>query len=102
MARILKSDAERLLGNVADEYVFHCCDGSVFRNMRELCDGLTAMSGESFTFHADENKNDFSQWVQDIIRDEKLSRDLRKSVGQMQAARGVKTRINFLSDKLRQ
>lgn len=100
MARILKSDAERLLGNVADEYVFYCCDGRVFRNMRELCDGLTAMSGESFTFHAGEDKNDFSQWVHDIIRDEKLARDLRKSSGQTQAARGVRTRIDFLSDKL--
>lgn len=102
MARILKSDAERLLGNVADEYVFRCRDGSVFRSVRELYDGLTTMSGESFTFHASESKNDFSQWVQDVIRDEKLARDLRKSAGQIQAARGVRTRIDFLSDKLRQ
>ena len=102
MSKILKSDAERLLGNVADEYVFRCCDGRVFKSMRELYDGLTTMSHESFTFHADINKNDFSQWVQDIIRDEKLAKDLRKSSGQIQSAKGVSTRISFLSSKLGQ
>jgi hypothetical protein len=102
MAKILKSDAERLLGNVPDEYVFYCCDGSIFRSMKELYDGLAAMSDESFDYHAGNNKNDFSKWVQDIIRDDKLARDLQKSPNQVQAAKGVRIRINFLSSKLNQ
>jgi hypothetical protein len=101
MARILKSDAEKLLGNVPDEYVFRCCDGSVFRNMRELHDGLTTMSDESFAFHVGKDKNDFNSWVRDIIKDEKLARDLLKSTNRNQAAKSVAARITFLSSKLR-
>ncbi len=100
MARILKSDAEKLLGNVPDDYVFRCRDGNVFRNMRELHDGLTTMSDESFAFHAGEDRNDFSSWVRDIIKDEKLGRDLLKSPNRIQAARSVSARISFLSSKL--
>lgn len=100
MARISKTDAERLLGNVPDEYVFRCGDSSVFRNMRELHDGLINMSDETYAFHANEGKNDFNNWVRDIIKDEKLARDLLKSSGHLQAAKTVAARIGFLSRKL--
>jgi hypothetical protein len=100
MVRILRPDAEKLLGNVPDEYTFRCCDGSVFLNMKELHNGLTTMSDESYAFHAGEVKNDFSNWVRDTIKDEKLARDLLKSPNRNQAAKNVATRINFLSSKL--
>jgi predicted trehalose synthase len=100
MVKIMKSDAEKLLGNVPDEYVFRCCDGSVFRNMRELHNGLATMSDESFAFHASGDKNDFNSWVRDIIKDEKLARDLLKSTNRSQAAKSVAARISFLSSKL--
>ena len=100
MVRILKSDAEKLLDKVPDEYAFRCCDGSVFVNMGELHNGLTTMSDESYAFHADNARSDFSNWVRDIIRDEKLARDLLKSLNRSQATKNVATRIEFLSSKL--
>jgi hypothetical protein len=100
MPRILKQDAERLLANVPEQHVFWCCDGRVLRNMKELGEALANMTDETFAYHSNEEKKDFSNWVRDIIKDEKLARDLEKSLSRTQAAKSVAERIAFLSGKL--
>lgn len=100
MARILREDAERLLGNVPDEHAFRCCDGQVLWNMLDLAKSLTHMSDEVFAFHSNTGKADFSVWASDVIGDEKLGRDLAKSPNQVQAAGNVTSRVAFLESKL--
>ncbi len=100
MARILRADAERLLGNAPEEYTFECCDGRIFRNMKDLLEAFASMTDETFAFHANAEKNDFSNWIKDIIRDDKLARDLGKSASRAEAAKRVRERITFLSSKL--
>jgi hypothetical protein len=100
MPRISRQDAERLLENVAEEYVFRCCDGCILRNMRELGEAFTTMTDEIFAFHSNAQKRDFSNWVSDIIGDGKLARDLEKSLNRTQAAKNVAQRIAFLHSKL--
>ncbi|HEY92482.1 MAG TPA: hypothetical protein G4O17_01885 [Dehalococcoidia bacterium] len=101
MVKFQKLDAWKLLADVPDEYAFRCHDGGVFKNMRELRDGLEAISDETFGFHANAEKNDFSNWVKDIINDEKLARDLTKSHSRLQAAKSVAARVSSLSTKLK-
>ena len=100
MAKILKQDAERFLANVPEENVFRCCDGRILRNMKELSHAFSKMGDETFTYHANAGKNDFSNWVKDIIKDEKLARDLVKSQNQSQAVKAVADRMAFLSKNL--
>ncbi len=100
MARILREDAERLLGDVPDEYLFQCCDGRTLRNMRDLEKALISMADETYAFHSNTEKADFSVWVSDVIGDEKLARDLAKSPNQAQAARNVTSRAVFLESRL--
>ena len=100
MAKMSKQDAERLRGNVPEEYVFRCCDGCVLGNMSELGDAFDSMSDETFAFHVSPVKNDFSNWVRDIIKDEKLALDLSKARSRMQAAKRVTERLAFLQNKL--
>ncbi len=100
IVRITKQDAEKRLARVPDESVFWCHDGSVFHDMQELADGLNKMSDETFAHHSNAEKTDFSNWVKDIIGDEKLSRDLAKAKDRTQAAKFVTERLNFLISKL--
>ena len=102
MARILKKDAQKMLGNVPEENVFRCCDGHAMVNMSELNDALGNISDETFAFHANQAKNDFSNWVRDIIKDEKLARDLSKATDRLQAAKSVAARLSFLQKRLAQ
>lgn len=100
MARILRSDAERLLAHVPGERVFWCHDGGVLKDMQELGNALSAMSDDTFGYHANDCRNDFSIWVRDVIGDGKLARDMERSKTRQQAAKHAAERLAFLSAKL--
>ena len=100
MTKILKEHAERRLDDVLDQYVFWCHDGRIIRNIRQLKDALELMSDETYAYHANKEKNDFSNWVKDIIGDEKLARDFSKSSNKRQAFEYVKARETFLLGKI--
>jgi len=100
MTKILKEHAERRLADVPDQHVFWCHDGQVFHNLRELKDALEMMSDEAYAYHANKEKNDFSNWIKDIIGDDKLARDLTRASDRRQAFEYVKTRETFLLSKL--
>jgi hypothetical protein len=97
--KISKEEGTRYLADVTAEYVFRCCDGGVFRNMRELRDGLANMSDETYGCHVTTSKNDFSRWVSDVIKDQKLAADLLGSTSRSDATRRVGTRVASLSKK---
>ena len=100
MAKIMGKDAKRMLGNVPEEKVFWCCDGRVFRNMRELAEAFDSMTYETFAHHANPDRCDFGNWVKDVIGDGKLARDLAKSQAPPEAGRKVVERVEFLSARL--
>jgi len=100
MPRILKQDAERLLANVPVEHAFRCCYGRVLHNLRELKEALEDMLDDSYAYHVRQEKNDFSEWIKHTVGDQKLARDLEKSLNRTQAAKRVAARIAFLSGKL--
>lgn len=97
MVRISKVIAEKRLGDVEDDKQFWCQDGHYLKNLQELETALEQMTEDTFRFHSNETKSDFSNWVNDVIGDDKLSRDLRKSVTKTQAVKSVAERIALLN-----
>ena len=100
MVRITKSVAEKRLSDVSHEKQFWCHDGHYLKNLQELEAALEQMTEETFRYHVNETKSDFSNWVRDVIGDDKLSRDLRKSATRAQAAKSVAKRIVLLNTKI--
>ena len=100
MTRITKEIAGKMLAEVPDGKQFYCTDGRVVRNLSELELALKEISEETFRYHSSETKSDFSNWVRDVIGDEKLSRDLQKSASRIQAVKKVADRIAWLRSKI--
>ena len=98
--KITKQVAKKLLADVPEYRFFWCNDGRIFRNMRDLSDGLASMSADTFAYHLNAEKNDFSKWVFDVIEDEKLAEDMEKSTSQRDVAKTVKERVLFLDSLL--
>ncbi len=96
----VKEEAQKFLADVPEEYVFRCQDGKIIRNMRELAETLSGMTDETFIYHSNIDKRDFSCWVRDIIGDEKLASDLEAALNRTMAAGYVTTRIASLSKEL--
>ena len=100
MVRITKTIAENRLGDVPQGHQFWCQDGCVLKSLPELGSALKQMDEETFRHHSNESRNDFSNWVRDVIGDEKLGRDLLKSTTQAQAVKSVDDRIAWLKSKI--
>jgi hypothetical protein len=99
MATVTKAAAKERLNDVPDEKRFWCHDGRYLKNLEELEAALEQMTNDTFTYHSNESKTDFSNWVSDVIGDEKLARDLLKSSTQEQAAKNVASRIKWLKTR---
>lgn len=98
MVKITKTIARARLADVPQEKQFWCCDGSVLKSLTELKSALEQMSEETFCYHSNETKSDFSNWVKDVIGDELLCGDLSKSKTRTQAAKAVAERIVWLKN----
>ncbi len=100
MVVITKPDAIARLGNVPEEKRFWIVDGRYLSNLEELRTALEGMADETFRVHSDENKSDFSKWVDEVIGDGKLASDLKKSATRSAAVKCVNARIKFLKAKV--
>jgi hypothetical protein len=96
----LKYDAQKFLAIVPEEYVFWCHDGRILKDMKELGEALAAMADETFAYHSNSEKNDFSNWVRDVISDEELASDLTLATNRVHATEHVTARLAFLTSKV--
>ena len=99
MVKNTREIARSRLADVPPEKQFWCSDGRVFKNLAELVAGLEQISEETFRYHSNETKNDFSKWVSDVIGDRQLSRDMQKIRSRAQAVLVVADRVAWLKSK---
>ncbi|MBI4186631.1 MAG: hypothetical protein HY530_03880 [Chloroflexi bacterium] len=97
MTKMTRAEARRLLADVPEQYAFWCSDGAILSNMIELRNALNGMTEQTFAYHSNASKSDFSQWVKDIIKDTTLANELAQSTGRVEAARRVAERVAYLS-----
>jgi len=99
MVRMTKSVAEKRLSDVPADMRFWCHDGRYLNNLVELESALGQMTEDTFRYHSNETKSDFANWVRDVIGDEKLARDLQKSMSRAQAVKSTADRVSWLKSK---
>ncbi len=93
---VTRGNAERFLNDVPEEYQFWLNDGSTIKNVEQLADSLRNMNEETFRYHSNKEKTDFSNWLRDIVGDDKLARELIKNKNKITAYNKVKDRIALL------
>jgi len=100
MPSISVRNAQRMLGNVPEDYASRCQAGFVLRNMTDLRSALSMMADDAFAHHSNAEKKDFTKWVEGIIGDNNLARELEKSLDGRKTAEMVSDRVAFLTGKL--
>ena len=99
MPVLTKSSAKKLLADVPEDKRFWVSDGRSLRNMAELEAALKQMSDETYSYHVNEEKCDFSTWVRDVIGDDELADNLENAKTRSQAARYVSNRLAQLKSQ---
>ena len=60
-------------------------DGRIIKNLKELSDSLEHMGDEVFRHHVNPERNDFSNWTRDVLKEKELAEDLQRIDNQLHA-----------------
>ncbi|HEX55242.1 MAG: hypothetical protein DRO90_00135 [Candidatus Altiarchaeales archaeon] len=96
--KISKADAERFLQDVPAEKCFWANNGWIIRNLRELPIALENMSDETFFYHCNKEKNDFYNWIKDVIGYEELAERIKNVKTKKSMMNRVKKAIRELEN----
>ena len=84
---------KKILGEAPEEHHFVVADGRKLKNILELADALETMSEEIFRHHANEFKNDFSNWVKDVFYDHSLAEDIERAKNRLETQIAILRRM---------
>jgi len=94
-------DAERILADASPEQCFWVNNGPIIRNLSEMADALGPMKDEIFSHHVNKEKNDFGNWVRDVLKDEELANDIARIKSKERILKKVQSRLKKLEIKTR-
>ncbi|MEK6946645.1 MAG: DUF5752 family protein [Nanoarchaeota archaeon] len=67
---------KNLVFDCEEECGFKLANGGILRNLNDLNGSLDEMDEGVFRHHVTDEKNDFGNWVREVLGDEKLADDL--------------------------
>ena len=75
-------------GEIKPENYFRLNNGKPIKNLNELLDALKDIDDETFYHHVSESRNDFYEWIKNIIKDQYLA-DMIKALKDKTEIRNV-------------
>jgi len=83
-----------VVADVEPEKAFWLNDGRMLKNLKELAQALETMDGALWSFHANGERNDFANWVEDVFGQKQLGSALRKTKSAKTAAKRIKEKMS--------
>ncbi len=62
--------------NAENELCFWINNGPILRNLKDLKNALKKINEETFKYHVNKEKNDFADWVKNVLNDKMLANKL--------------------------
>ena len=100
MAVMAKKNGKKLLAEGTHDKSFCVSDGNKEKNLADIESALKQMSDETYTYHHNDEKCDFSMWVRDVIGDDELASNLENAATRAKAARYVSNRLAQLKNQM--
>ena len=100
MASMKNDEAKKILSNTPAEKAFWVNNGQVLKNLIELATAAKKLTAEQFAHHVSSTKNDFAKWVDEVIRDSELAKEIRKARTKEDMAKAVINRLKHLQKLL--
>lgn len=71
-----KPEKKNAFPDVKQEFYFNLADGRQLKNLIELSAVLEDIDENTFRHHVNEEKNDFANWIRDVINENMLAESL--------------------------
>jgi len=83
------------------QLAFWTTDGAIVRTLRHLASAIEGMRDYSFQYHVnkDHNKNDFADWIRDVIKDDELAMRLEGVMEKNKYISIIRARLRELNAK---
>lgn len=94
--KIDTEQAKSYLSDCPSEKSFWVNNGPILKNICELSTALKAITDEQFTHHVNKEKNDFSKWVEEVLGDGELAKNLQKAKSKTATIKKINERIENL------
>ena len=102
MKRLIKSsEARRALSRVPEGVSFWLCTNQKLSSLKELAVALRGINDDVFRYHVNRDKNDFENWIRDIIQDKELAREISRIKTKETLNRKILERVEMLSKILK-
>ena len=96
---VSKEEARRYIQDCSTEQCFWVNNGPILKSLDELVIALPGLSSETFAYHVNNDKNDFSNWIRDTIGDQKLANEILSSKNKESIVKKIRTRLVALKKK---
>ena len=93
---ISTAQAKKYLTSVRPEKSFWVNNGPIVNNLKSLPKAVEEMSEDQFKYHVNREKNDFSSWIQEIIGDKSLAKELKHAKSRRNFLTKLKKRVETL------
>jgi hypothetical protein len=60
------------------EHYFMLVTGIPLKNLKDLASSLETMNEWAFNHHVNDSRNDFSNWIKEILKEDELSEEIRQ------------------------
>ncbi|MBN2422435.1 hypothetical protein JXB41_04365 [Candidatus Woesearchaeota archaeon] len=92
-----KETVTKFMSDVPAELVFRTSNSEI-SNLRELIVHLKTQGENFFNFHVTQDKNDFANWIRDVIQDKELANGLFPIKSYNKTINFIEERINYLEN----
>ena len=84
---------KRILVVAQNDQCFWLNGGSMIKDLNELKHALETMSNDQFSHHVDSERNDFANWVHNVLDDTELSGKLKRCKTRISTLRSVSAHL---------
>jgi len=93
-----KEIAQSILAPRSGEACFFVFEGGPICSLSDLVISLNTMPSSTYLYHANQEKNDFANWVRNTLGDDQLADALKKSKNKTQATKICENRFKELKE----
>jgi hypothetical protein len=75
---------------------FYVCNGAVLKDLSGLLGELRTIDEKNFSYHVNNDKNDFAKWVGDVLKEPELAAKLSKTKNKQEMVNQIEKRLKAL------